>query len=322
MPKNTTVYDPHFEEHIGNHGVYLPFSTYPDGTEPSKPENFQEIRTILRTSRPSLALSPDALEKEHEKFVRLSEKAADEQLVIKNILPILEGEEKACFWSGAGHPFKKLAPLTDGTLAHARPDFYHGAPLNQLNPAIRKQLKDQVIPTAKSNRPIAPNFFVEAKGHDGSHSVVRRQACYNGALGARAMHSLQQFGNRSGSDTTTTPACYDNNAYTMTSTYHSGTLGLYTTHPTQSRFNSNYPHRDTDYLMTRVGKWALDGSPESFQQGITAYRNARDLAQEQRDGFIRQANERYASDRRQIYTARDSDEEQPVLSNGTGDVNK
>ena len=36
-----------------------------------------------------------------------------------------------------------------------------------------------------------PNFFLEVKGPDGTSAVVTRSACYNGALKARAMHSLQ-----------------------------------------------------------------------------------------------------------------------------------
>ncbi|KAL4866855.1 hypothetical protein BDV12DRAFT_198719 [Aspergillus spectabilis] len=268
-------------------------------------------------------MSPELLRKEFIKFPKINNKAADEYLVIKNILPILEGEEKACSRTGANHPFNKLAPLTDGTLADARPDFYHGTPLNQLNPAIREQLRDQVVPTARKNCPIAPNFFVEVKSHDRSLPVATRQACYDGALGARAMHSLQQFGNRNRNDTTTTTlAYYDNNTYTITSTYHLGTLGLYMTHPTQSRSNNNKLDRHTNYVMTQAGQWALHGSPETFQQGITAYQNARDLAKEQRDRFIERANEQYASDRWRNFTVSGIDEEQLAFAIETGDINK
>jgi hypothetical protein len=41
--------------------------------------------------------------------------------------------------------------------------------------------------------PIAPNFFLAAKGPDGSAAVAKRQACYDGALGERGMHSLQSY---------------------------------------------------------------------------------------------------------------------------------
>ncbi|KAL4998193.1 hypothetical protein BDV10DRAFT_194502 [Aspergillus recurvatus] len=242
---STTVYDPHFENHLTNHGIFMPFSTYPDVTEPSKPENIAEIRKRLRAPRPSVALSEGPLEREYEDFIRLNDDAGDEQVVITEILP-----------SGGGHLFKNLAPLTDGTLADAKPDLYHGAQPNQLEPAILTQLDNQITPSIQSNRPAAPNFFIEAKGHDRSVRVAMRQACYEGALGARAMHSLQRLGDESENR-------YDDKAYTMMSTYHTGTLAMYATHPT---------------------------SPESYQQGLSAYRNGRDLAKEYRDGFIKQAN--------------------------------
>ncbi|KAL4813853.1 hypothetical protein BDW67DRAFT_177523 [Aspergillus spinulosporus] len=292
---STTVYDPHFEEHLTDHGVFPPLSRYPNGIKPSKPENFMEIQRRIRAPRPSLALSEGPLERQYEEFIELNNRAVDEQLVIKDILPVLEGKRNDGSKTGSGHPLRNHAHLTDGTLAYARPDVYHGAEPNQVESAIRKQLNDQIIPSNLSNRPVAPNFFVEAKGQHGSVPVAVRQACYYGALGARAMHSLQQYGEK-------TEKRYDNKAYVITVTYYSGYLGIYVTHPTRSRLKGN---PDTDYVMTQVGQWALHGDPEAYRQGLNAYRNSRDLAKEFRDDFIRHANERYASDH--IHVAGNSD---------------
>ncbi|KAH6982406.1 hypothetical protein EDB80DRAFT_592805, partial [Ilyonectria destructans] len=66
--------------------------------------------------------------------------------------------------------------------------------------------------------PVAPNFFLEVKGPDGSLSIVSRQACYDGALGARGIHTLQSYG--------TVEPRYDNKAYTLTSIYHGGSLKI------------------------------------------------------------------------------------------------
>ncbi|KAL4873789.1 hypothetical protein BDV12DRAFT_182136 [Aspergillus spectabilis] len=274
----TTVYHLHFEDHIINHDVYPPLTFYPDGTETAESDYYEEIQGRLQLRRPAPALSTSTLKKNLAEFRRINKNATEEQLVIKDILLILEGRQKV-----------NLAPLTDGTLADAKPDFFYGATPNQLNPAIRKQLNKQIIPSEKSNCPMAPNSFVETKGHDRSIPVATHQACYEGALGTRAMHSLQQFGTTGNNNT---PVYYDNNAYTMTSTYHSGILGLYTTHPT---------------------------SPEAYRQGIAAYRNARDPAEEQRNRFIKLANERYAASER--VDATDSiDEEQQMLSDDNEEV--
>ncbi|KAI9040775.1 uncharacterized protein KD926_007719 [Aspergillus affinis] len=325
IPKtgNTTVYDSHFENHLNDHGIFMPNSTYPDGTKPCKPENIAEIQRRLRAPRPSLALSEDSLQKEFDKFTFLNDSTSDEQLVIKKILPILDGpqQQSSFFHDGGNHPFTNLAPLTTGTLANAKPDIYYGAPPYQLHYRVREQLSNQIIPTRQGNRPITPNFFVETKGHCGLPPVLKRQALYDSALGARAMHSLQQYeyaqeGRRSSSNSSnrlqdndncsgSAPApgpahdsTYDNHAYAIASPFQDGTLGIYATHPTQTPNNINPgADRQTDYVMTRVGHYSLIGSPESYQQGLTAYRNSRDLANEYRDEFIRQANERYEAGR-------------------------
>ena len=94
------------------------------------------------------------------------------------------------------------------------------------------------------------------------------------------MHIIQSFGGNS--------ETYDNNAYTITSTYHDGTLKLYTTHPTRPVDAGNAP----EYHMTQLNSWSLTGNLETFRQGASAFRNARDWAKEQRDGFIAVANSR------------------------------
>lgn len=60
-----------------------------------------------------------------------------------------------------------------------------------------------------------PNLF-KVKGPEESAAVARRQACYDGALGARAMQGLQFY--------RTDEPIYDNNSYTIISTYHAGIL--------------------------------------------------------------------------------------------------
>jgi hypothetical protein len=107
--------------------------------------------------------------------------------------------------------------------------------------------------------------------------VARRQAMQDGAYGARAMHSLQLYSEGK--------PVYDGNAYTVTSTFHAGTgtLQLYTTHPTEGE---NGP----EYHMTQVSGRALTGNINNFREGVTAFQNARDWAREQRDAFISAAN--------------------------------
>lgn len=81
---------------------------------------------------------------------------------------------------------------------------------------------------------------------------------------------------------------YDNCAYTITSTYHDGTLKMYATHITPPTGANKSP----EYHMTLLGAWALIGSREQFKQGAAAFRNGRDWAKERRDGFISIANKK------------------------------
>lgn len=57
--------------------------------------------------------------------------------------------------------------------------------------------------------PIVPNFFLNAKGRNGTPGVAELQAWYDGALGAGGMNGLQIYANLDS----------DNKAYTLTSTY-------------------------------------------------------------------------------------------------------
>lgn len=58
-----------------------------------------------------------------------------------------------------------------------------------------------------------------------SFAVAERQACYDGALRAKGIHSLPSYGQDE--------AVHDNNAYPITSTYRAGALMIYAIHPTQ-----------------------------------------------------------------------------------------
>jgi hypothetical protein len=130
------------------------------------------------------------------------------------VIPIIEGNIADARCRSGGIPFTNLDPLTDGKLKPGNPDIYYSARPEQLTREVRDELGGQIIPSTQHDLPIAPNFFVAAKGPDGSLAVAGRQACYDGTLGARSMHSLQSYGRDE-------PVC-DNNASTITSIYHSG----------------------------------------------------------------------------------------------------
>ncbi|KAL2255945.1 hypothetical protein VTK26DRAFT_2445 [Humicola hyalothermophila] len=139
-----------------------------------------------------------------------------------------------------------------------------------------------IVPTKHAGVPVVPNLFLEAKGPGGGADIALRQALHDRAIGARAIHALQNYGAEE-------PA-YDGNAYTYTSTYHAGTgtLQLHAHHVTPPTAPGGRP----EYHMTKLRGFDMTDSRETFVQGATAFRNARDSAQRYRDRFIQAANER------------------------------
>ncbi|OJD20507.1 hypothetical protein ACJ73_08160, partial [Blastomyces percursus] len=271
---STTAYNRNFEQKLIDDGVYPKGYEYPDGRVPAKPNNWEDINERLAQPRPSLSPSKFC-EKDFRKFERADTNASKEKPVATFVVPTIDGDIGDPKCVGADYPFGNLAPLTDDTLANAKPDYFFGARPEQLKPEIRDELSDYILPSTQRSLPMAPNFFLETKGPDGSLAVATRQACYDGALGARGMHKLQSCKQDE-------PA-YDKNAYTITSTYHGGQLKLYTTHPTAPRKSDRRP----EYIMTQLNAWSMVGNADGFRQGASAYRNARDWAKERRDEFIK-----------------------------------
>jgi hypothetical protein len=142
---------------------------------------------------------------------------------MNSVIPIIEGKMGDGRLLAGNVPFNNLGHLTDGTIAPGKPDLFYGARPEQLDRCVRSELSSRIIPSTQDDLPMAPNFFLEAKGPDGSSAVAGRQACYDGALGARGMQDLHSYRD--------SEPVYDNTASTITSIYHGGTLKLYTTHP-------------------------------------------------------------------------------------------
>ena len=246
---------------------------------PAKPNNWEEIN--IRLLRPRSSLSPSTFSEEaFQKFVQADTDAPKEKQITTSVIPIIEGNTEDAKCVSGGIPFTNLDPLTDGTLVPGNPDIYYGARPEQLNRQVRDELSGNIIPSTQDDLPILPNFFLAVKGPDGSAAVAKRQACYDGALGARGMLHLHSYGKGNLMD--------DNNAYTFASTYHDGTLKIYTSHPLQLTDGVI----QSEYYMHQLNTWGMTGNAETFRKGATCYRNAKEWAKEQRDAAVRQANER------------------------------
>ncbi|OJD24176.1 hypothetical protein ACJ73_04462 [Blastomyces percursus] len=169
--KASSTYSRNFQQNLIDHSVYPPEYKYPDGQKPPKPDNWAEIHERLAQLRASLSPSKFS-EKRFEDFREADAYASKEKPVTDSVIPVLDGDisDRKCV--GGEYPFGNLAPLTDGTLSSAKPDHFFGARLEQLNRSIREALSDQIMPSTQPDLPMAPNFFLEAKGPDGSPAVA------------------------------------------------------------------------------------------------------------------------------------------------------
>lgn len=223
--RNICAYDAAFEQHLIDHGVLPARRNHVD------PGNLDEIKERLMQRRPSL--SPSAFTDEaFWDFVQKDEEAQDEKGVMRKVFPIIEGD--ADIPSALSLRCTNFAALTDGTLTMAQPDFYDGSDPIELDRRVRNQIGPHIIPSKRLTHPLLPNFSMEAEGPDGSPAVMRRQAIYIAALGARSMDAIQSFGEEG--DKT-----YDGNAYTITSTYSSGHLRMYAMHPAKHTQSTEGP---------------------------------------------------------------------------------
>lgn len=145
--------------------------------------------------------------------------------------------------------------------------------------SVREDLDKIIIPNKKVGTPIAPNFFLEAKGTRGTIDVAVGQAVLDGAHGALIMHTLQNY--------LLDEPIYDGNAYAFISTLLDGYLRLHAHHMTAPAMSGQGPA----YHTTLLKAYALSDD-EAYSEGRGAFRNLRMRAKEDRDRFIEIANTR------------------------------
>ena len=278
---NTTdssgVYKSQFQQLLIDNGIYPNGYEYPNGREPLEPNNWDEINQVLTNRRLSLS-SVIITEEKFREFKRANERVSKENKVTQKVIPMIQGaiQDERCVEGDI--TFTNLADLTSAELPKARPDLYYGARPEQLHRHIRNQLSRYIIPSTSEHLPLTPNFFLEAKGPDGSLAVALRQVLQDGALGARSIYTLQMYGQAN--------PTFDNKAYTITSIYHFGTLTMFAHYIAQP----NGPGTRPEYYMHQLNAWSMTGNRETFVKGLAAFRNARDWTEAQRNAMIEHAN--------------------------------
>lgn len=316
--KRTFSYDVNFEQILIDNDIYSNDYDFPDDRDSSRSNNENEILVRLKQSRSSLSPSQFS-EKVFRIFKQINSRALHEDDVMSTVFSVIQGD--AHFSSARNMIFNNLKSLIDDNVVDVKPDFYDEASSAQIDRRIRAELGSYITSSTQQQASALLNFFTEVKSSDESEAVTKRQACYDGVVGARDMRKLATF------EMKNSETIYDNNAYTITSTYHSviGTLQMYTIHSTKSiksikpikSIKSIDSESSLEYNMTQLEGWALTEFRETFLQGTGVFRNARDLAKAQRDGFIATANGRVIGMLRETFTLESSDHS--ILSQSTNE---
>ncbi|WEW61564.1 hypothetical protein PRK78_007055 [Emydomyces testavorans] len=305
--KRSSPYDANFEQNLIQVKTYQYGYEYPDGSVPPLAGNYEETHRGLAQCRSSL--SPSRFSNGvRQKFLQKDAKARNEQDVRMEVLPALLDAMGASGGAQKDILFTNINSLTN-SVTQAKPDYYYGAQPEQLDPGVYEELSSHIAP--RPSLPIAPNLFLEAKGPAGSTVVGLRQACHDGAIGARAIHSLQTYRQK-------TPV-YDNNIYTISSTYHAGQLKMYG----HSAAQPNGPGTQPEYYMHQLNAYSMTGDQEIFLKGATAFKNAMDLTKEYRNTAIARANEiaaRPAEDDEEVDEENEEEEEEEGADDANDDV--
>lgn len=119
-------------------------------------------------------------------FQQENEDLINKGKVIRNIVPVIASNPSIL--TKQDLLFTRFKLITSKMTVNAKLDLYNRAPLIDIDKRVQNDISDYIIPTKHLTAPMLLNFFLEAKALKGRADVTKRQACYNSALGARAMH--------------------------------------------------------------------------------------------------------------------------------------
>lgn len=274
--KNSRPKDANYQQKLIDGGAYPYGYKYPDSSRPPLPNEWDELNRRLAQPRPSL--SPSTFpEDQYQRFVEEDASAFNEDAVKNTVLPSMLKAMGASNGAQKNILFSNIDPLVPG-ISQAKPDYYYGAKPELIDQQVREDLGQHIVPSTSTRLPTVPNFSMEAKGPLGTNREALLQACHIGAVGARAMHSLQNYHQNE--------PVYDGKISSISSIYSGGQLKMYA----HSVAQPNSPGTLPQYYMHQLGNVGMTHSKDTFLQGATLYKNAHDLTEEYRNAAIVHAN--------------------------------
>ena len=264
--RKSSAYNRDFEQHFNDHDIYK-------NNRAQKPSNWAEINKRLAQSRSSL-FSSQFIEVAFEAFQQINEDALIENKVMSKVFSIIVDTTDISLQKNLS--FENLKDLTNDFITKIQPDFYDESRSVDLDKRIQEELGPYIVSSTNTVSSCVLNFYTKRKDLNDNTTVCKNQALYDDALRVRKIHELQSY-----VDSETT---YNNNAYTITSTYHddSSDLTIYSTHSTSFKDSQN----SIEYCMTQFKEWKMTNISKPFRQEAIALRNARNWAKEKREELI------------------------------------
>ncbi|KAI1390445.1 uncharacterized protein F4822DRAFT_443306 [Hypoxylon trugodes] len=279
--KRVSAYDANFEQMMAKYGIYMPHQPFEERELPT-PENMDDIYQVMTERRQSLDLG--VFTEEDFQSVKAKFRDVSEACVTHTIIPhIQECEAHSKISSRYNDLFNNMQAIGYKGVVKPKPDIWDGTRAIAVHTTVKDALGMFITPkTSAQHALVAPNFFIEVKGPQGSLIIAERQVLNDGAYGARAMNSLQNF--------MAVEPSFDNKAYTFSATYIGGILSLYAHHVTCPKSDS--PGGLPEYWMTLLDAYSMKSHRRAFVSGATAFRNLRELAWRNREDAVQAANAR------------------------------
>ncbi|PQK14580.1 hypothetical protein BB8028_0005g01110 [Beauveria bassiana] len=278
--RDWTVYDANFELCLQQQGIFRESTRFPDGTQIPEPRNLPEINKILSERRNYL--QPPGLDEADFISFANDNNFPHRLEPMRAIIPTIIGPKTD---EQVSEKRFHIEPIGDIPFIHPAPDIFDCARRYDLHGDIYRGLYRRVIPArvyAGKSDPAVPNWFLEARVYASNMEECKRRICFVSAYGARAMHALQNYGRRA------EEKVYDGNAYTFSVVYvaESRCLEVFAHHMARAA------NGQEQYFMTKLCEFNMVESKDTFEKGIIAVRNVRDLARKYRGEVIKFANDR------------------------------
>lgn len=276
-----SAYDANLEQWLLDNGIY----TLAANPHPQRPVNLINIQAYIE--RPCPGLGPRFFTEEAFKTWKAAAKKPERAKTMTEVFGAIIGATNTC--RGRDLQFVNLAPLAgDVAPIVPAPTAFDASQAAWLHQGALDVMAHLIAPV-QGGEFVAPNFFVEASGEKGGApgavgGVEDRRACYHGALGARAMHAMQNYG---GEEWFYERAAH---AFSATWTWEEG-LTLYAHHVTAPDDPDGRGGGWPEYHMTKLGTWDMKRSRKRFADGASAFRNLVEMAAGFREHLIAQVND-------------------------------